>query len=60
MAAMIGQVHEFDAVKDWPQSVEWFGQFFITNDFAGEKKPPVVIGLATYKLPWSLIMLPIP
>ena len=56
---MIGHVQEFDSAKeDWPQYVEWLGQFFITNDITGAKRAVflVAMGPATFKVLRSLIV----
>ena len=59
MAMVIGQVQEFDTVKeDWPQYVERLEQFFIANGIEEGKKRAVLlvaVGPATFKLLWSLI-----
>ena len=61
MATVIGQVQEFNsAKKDWPQYVEWLGQFFIANAIVGAKKQVVFLvamGPTTFKVLWSLIQL---
>ena len=44
MAMVIGQVQEFDTVKeDWLQYVKWLEQFFIANGIEEGKKRAVLL-----------------